>query len=72
MNYKDEVLAHYGILGMKWGIRRYQPYSVRPRSSGKGGKEIGEAKKVRRYSFLGPVRLKIKRLHIIEGIFHRQ
>lgn len=38
-------LAHHGIVGMKWGVRRYQPYSTVPRSSGKGGKEIGEAKK---------------------------
>ncbi len=43
-DYRD-YLAHYGILGMHWGIRRFQPYSVKPRGSGKGGKEIGEAKK---------------------------
>lgn len=28
---------HYGIKGMHWGIRRYQPYKTVPRKSGKGG-----------------------------------
>lgn len=41
-----QYLQHHGILGMKWGIRRFQPYSVRPRGSGKSGKEVGEAKKL--------------------------
>lgn len=39
----NNELQHHGILGMKWGVRRYQPY---PKDSKHKGKEIGQAAKV--------------------------
>lgn len=46
-DWRDCCLAHFGIRGMHWGIRRFQPYSTTgPRKGGKTGKEVGLAKRV--------------------------
>ena len=46
----ENDIEHYGVLGMHWGVRRFQPYSLIPRKSGKGGKETGQAKKASKAS----------------------
>ena len=42
---QPSYLAHHGILGQKWGVRRFQAYgSGYDRKGGKTGKVVGEAK----------------------------
>lgn len=61
-DWRDYCLAHHGIMGMHWGIRRFQPYSTTgPRKGGKTGKEIGLARRLGRGIKAGVTRYKQKR-----------
>lgn len=47
-------LMHYGVLGQKWGVRRFQPY---PKGH-KNGKEIGQAKRKSKFNYDDDIVLK--------------
>lgn len=62
-------LYHHGVLGMHWGIRRFQPY--RKGDKVKGGKEVGNATKVEQRSIADRVKKGIAAVNKIKKELHK-
>lgn len=62
-------LYHHGVMGMHWGIRRYQPY--RKGDKVKGGKEVGKATKVEQHPIGERIKKAIASVNKIKKEIHK-
>ena len=60
----EEFLKHYGIMGMKWGVRRFQPYPKGEGHKGKFKPKTGIKAATRRTKAKASKQLRINRAEI--------